>query len=100
MEDFAESTKESQQRFAAEFAAGLIAGSKSWPFEQQTELWSWLGPVLKTAFDSLTSETYRDWGTCVATVFDSRDPRKLHWLVDILLELAQKPMDASFNAAR
>jgi len=77
---------ESTQRCVAEIIAGLIRGSKHWTFEKVEKLWQLLCPLLRTALSNITVETYNDWGTCIATSCESRDPRKLHWLFELLLE--------------
>uniref|UniRef100_A0A8C2YNF4 Proteasome activator subunit 4 n=2 Tax=Chinchilla lanigera TaxID=34839 RepID=A0A8C2YNF4_CHILA len=77
---------ESTQRCVAEIIAGLIRGSKHWTFEKVEKLWELLCPLLRTALCNITVETYNDWGTCIATSCESRDPRKLHWLFELLLE--------------
>ncbi|KAJ7404837.1 hypothetical protein WISP_143263 [Willisornis vidua] len=77
---------ESTQRCVAEIIAGLIRGSKHWTFEKVEKLWKLLCPLLRTALSNITVETYNDWGTCIATSCESRDPRKLHWLFELLLE--------------
>ncbi|KAF3826779.1 hypothetical protein GH733_009304 [Mirounga leonina] len=100
---------ESTQRCVAEIIAGLIRGSKHWTFEKVMylystfpvkavipiyvailntveKLWQLLCPLLRTALSNITVETYNDWGTCIATSCESRDPRKLHWLFELLLE--------------
>ncbi|KAI4905889.1 hypothetical protein NFI96_014094 [Prochilodus magdalenae] len=50
------------------------------------KLWAMLCPLLRTALSNITIETYTDWGTCIATACESRDPRKLHWLFELLME--------------
>ncbi|XP_053568667.1 proteasome activator complex subunit 4 [Bombina bombina] len=77
---------DSTQRCVAEIIAGLIRGSKHWTFEKVENLWLLLNPLLRTALSNITVETYSDWGTCIATSCESRDPRKLHWLFELLLE--------------
>ena len=58
---------ESSQRAAAEVLAGLVRGSKHWDWESSVELWDWLAPLLRTVLGNVTTETIRDWGTCLAT---------------------------------
>ncbi|KAM4771368.1 proteasome activator complex subunit 4 [Rhinophrynus dorsalis] len=77
---------ESTQRCVAEIIAGLIRGSKHWTFEKVESLWNFLCPLLRTALANITVESYSDWGTCIATSCESRDPRKLHWLFELLVE--------------
>ncbi|KAK1171117.1 proteasome activator complex subunit 4-like [Acipenser oxyrinchus oxyrinchus] len=77
---------ESTQRCVAEIVAGLIRGSKHWTFEKVEKLWEFLCPLIRIALTNITVETYSDWGTCIATACESRDPRKLHWLFEMLME--------------
>lgn len=86
------------------------------PSLQVESLWQLLCPLLRTALSNITIETYADWGTCIATACvsilpsplsvhvldlikaqgfslpvccvtqESRDPRKLHWLFEMLME--------------
>ncbi|KAF7252296.1 Proteasome activator complex subunit 4 [Varanus komodoensis] len=86
LERLAIDSHESPQRCVAEIIAGLIRGSKHWTFEKVENLWKVLCPLLRTALSNITVETYNDWGTCIATSCESRDPRKLHWLFELLLE--------------
>ncbi|KAM5165243.1 proteasome activator complex subunit 4 [Mantella aurantiaca] len=86
LERLVEDSHESTQRCVAEIVAGLIRGSKHWTFEKVENLWKFLCPLLRTALSNITVETYSDWGTCIATSCESRDPRKLHWLFELLLE--------------
>ncbi|KAM9803831.1 proteasome activator complex subunit 4A [Neosynchiropus ocellatus] len=77
---------ESKQRCVAEIISGLIRGCKHWNFSKVENLWQLLCPLLRTALSNITIETYADWGTCIATACESRDPRKLHWLFEMLME--------------
>ncbi|KAB0397626.1 hypothetical protein E2I00_012676 [Balaenoptera physalus] len=86
LEHLVADSHESTQRCVAEIIAGLIRGSKHWTFEKVEKLSELLCPLLRTALSNITVETYNDWGTCIATSCESRDPRKLHWLFELLLE--------------
>ncbi|XP_031439180.1 proteasome activator complex subunit 4B isoform X1 [Clupea harengus] len=86
MERLAGDSHESTQRCVAEIIAGLARGSKHWKFQKVEALWQFLMPLMRTALSRITVETYTDWGTCVATACESRDPRKLHWLLEMLME--------------
>uniref|UniRef100_A0A671QJC5 Proteasome activator complex subunit 4A n=1 Tax=Sinocyclocheilus anshuiensis TaxID=1608454 RepID=A0A671QJC5_9TELE len=77
---------ESTQRCVAEIISGLIRGSKHWSYSKVEKLWALLCPLLRKALSNITIETYADWGTCIATACESRDPRKLHWLFEMLME--------------
>ncbi|XP_019726122.1 proteasome activator complex subunit 4A isoform X1 [Hippocampus comes] len=86
MERLVADTHESKQRCVAEIISGLIRGCKHWSYPKVESLWEVLCPLLRTALSNITVETYADWGTCIATACESRDPRKLHWLFEMLME--------------
>uniref|UniRef100_A0A1A7WAV3 Proteasome (Prosome, macropain) activator subunit 4 n=1 Tax=Iconisemion striatum TaxID=60296 RepID=A0A1A7WAV3_9TELE len=86
MERLVVDSHESKQRCVAEIISGLIRGSKHWSFSKVENLWELLCPLLRTALSNITIETYADWGTCIATACESRDPRKLHRLFEMLME--------------
>uniref|UniRef100_A0A8C4GY46 Proteasome activator complex subunit 4 n=1 Tax=Dicentrarchus labrax TaxID=13489 RepID=A0A8C4GY46_DICLA len=86
MERLVADTHESKQRCVAEIISGLIRGCKHWSFSKVESLWELLCPMLRIALSNITIETYADWGTCIATACESRDPRKLHWLFEMLME--------------
>ncbi|XP_076019061.1 proteasome activator complex subunit 4A isoform X2 [Genypterus blacodes] len=86
MERLVADSHESKQRCVAEIISGLIRGCKHWSYTKVDDLWELLCPLLRTALSNITVETYADWGTCIATACESRDPRKLHWLFEMLME--------------
>ncbi|KAM7385735.1 hypothetical protein PAMP_001796 [Pampus punctatissimus] len=86
MERLVSDTHESKQRCVAEIISGLIRGCKHWSYTKVESLWELLCPLLRTALSNITVETYADWGTCIATACESRDPRKLHRLFEMLME--------------
>ncbi|CAL8299965.1 unnamed protein product [Merluccius merluccius] len=86
MERLVADSHESKQRCVAEIISGLIRGCKHWTYVKVENLWEVLCPLLRTALSNITIETYADWGTCIATACESRDPRKLHWLFEMLME--------------
>uniref|UniRef100_A0A673FRQ3 Proteasome activator complex subunit 4B-like n=1 Tax=Sinocyclocheilus rhinocerous TaxID=307959 RepID=A0A673FRQ3_9TELE len=96
MEQLANDSHESTQRCVAEIIAGLVRGSKHWSFSKVEALWKFLIPLMRTALSNITVETYADWGTCVATACESRDPRKLHWLFEMLMECPLSGEGGSF----
>ncbi|KAL8607379.1 hypothetical protein ACOMHN_024404 [Nucella lapillus] len=77
---------DSSQRCAMEVLAGLIRGTKHWPFEKIKAMWEWLLPLLSFVRSNITIETQDDWGTFFSTLSESRDPRQLHWLFELLLD--------------
>ena len=77
---------EAAQRCAAEIITGLIRGSKHWPYGKVEALWQFLCPLLRTAFSHVTVESINDWGTAVATASENRDPNRIHWLMELIME--------------
>jgi hypothetical protein len=47
--------------------AGIIRGSKHWPFHKVSALWQSLIPIVRLALLNMTVETVVDWGVCFAT---------------------------------
>ncbi|RWS28736.1 proteasome activator complex subunit-like protein [Leptotrombidium deliense] len=83
--EFTSDSHESCQRCAAEVIAGLVRGSKHLCLSDTIEMKNFLEPLILKMLDNMTTETYRDWGTCIATSFSNRDGRKLCWFVKLLV---------------
>ncbi|CAF90547.1 unnamed protein product, partial [Tetraodon nigroviridis] len=66
---------------------------------QVDRLWKGLCPLIRRALSNITMETYTDWGTCIATACVRRDPRKLHWLLELLMESPLSGDGGSFRDA-
>uniref|UniRef100_A0A8C6PPC9 Proteasome (Prosome, macropain) activator subunit 4b n=1 Tax=Nothobranchius furzeri TaxID=105023 RepID=A0A8C6PPC9_NOTFU len=99
LDQLASDPYESSQRCVCEITAGLIRGSKHWSFSKVDRLWQLLCPLIRTALNNITVETYTDWGTCIATACEGRDPRKLHWLFELLMESPLSGEGGSFRDA-
>ncbi|KAA8581409.1 hypothetical protein FQN60_002990 [Etheostoma spectabile] len=99
LEQLANDPHESSQRCLCEITAGLIRGSKLWSFSKVDRLWQLLCPLIRTALTNITVESYTDWGTCIATACEGRDPRKLHWLFELLMESPLSGEGGSFRDA-
>lgn len=78
--------QESNHKCAAEIIAGIIKGSKHWPFNMVCEMWDSLLPVIKLALINMTPETLADWVLCFSTAQQHRDPNRQHWLLECLME--------------
>ena len=48
--------------------------------------WTWMQPLLRKIVTKITVESFADWGTCFATASESRDPNRIHWLLETLME--------------
>ncbi|KAI0828367.1 hypothetical protein BC628DRAFT_1417934 [Trametes gibbosa] len=74
-----------KQRAAAEFLAGVIAGSKHWPTDSQVKLWQWFTPHMKTIFSQKSNESLSVWSSFFEHVFYNKDPRRLQPIVDNIM---------------
>ncbi|KAK7466612.1 hypothetical protein BaRGS_00037269 [Batillaria attramentaria] len=84
--DTSHNRHDSSQRCAMEVLSGLIRGSKHWPYEKLEKLWDWLVPLLSFVLSNITIETLDDWRTFFTSLSESRDPRQLHWLFELLMK--------------
>ncbi|XP_003702630.2 proteasome activator complex subunit 4A [Megachile rotundata] len=86
LEELVVDKQEGSQRCAAEIIAGIIKGSKHWPFNMVCEMWDSLLPIIKLALINLTPETTTDWVICFSKAQQYRDPNRQHWLLECLME--------------
>eukprot|EP00092_Neocalanus_flemingeri_P031411 GFUD01034116.1.p1 GENE.GFUD01034116.1~~GFUD01034116.1.p1 ORF type:complete len:1998 (+),score=527.07 GFUD01034116.1:71-6064(+) len=100
LEKLCDDQQESSQRCAAEMMSGLIRGSKHWTWEMTENLWSWLVPVLRKLLGNVTVETIRDWGICFATASESRDPNRIHWMLEVLMEEPLRSQGSFLDSSR
>ena len=78
---------DSLQRCAAEIIAGVIRGAKHWDFVSTDRVFTnILVPLIRSGLANVSVEAIGDWGTCFATASDSRDPNRIHWIMDVLME--------------
>uniref|UniRef100_A0A1B0D4X7 Uncharacterized protein n=1 Tax=Phlebotomus papatasi TaxID=29031 RepID=A0A1B0D4X7_PHLPP len=77
---------ESNHRCAAEIMAGLMKGTKHWPYDKARKLFETLQPLIREALSHVTNETDAFWGTCFATAAEMIDPMRQFWLYEVLLE--------------
>ena len=87
MKRLVEDDNDSSQRCAAEIIAGVIRGAKHWSLESTEETFkNILVPLIRSGLANVSVEAIGDWGTCFATSSDSRDPNRIHWIMEVLME--------------
>lgn len=79
-----------KHRAAAEALIGLLRGSKHWPLDEQSRLWSWFSPLLPRIFKEATQDSQPVWEDLVTQTFDGRDPRRAMPLLRFIVERAMK----------
>uniref|UniRef100_A0A914ZYI7 Proteasome activator Blm10 mid region domain-containing protein n=1 Tax=Parascaris univalens TaxID=6257 RepID=A0A914ZYI7_PARUN len=86
-----------KKRLAAVYCAGLIRGSRNWSYSELSKMWAWLKPLMIAQIEGLTSETMDHWEAALKLCFDCTDPRRLHWLVEGIFEVASKPSPTAWH---
>ncbi|KZT06355.1 uncharacterized protein LAESUDRAFT_653878 [Laetiporus sulphureus 93-53] len=94
LEELIANEDKNKQRAAAEFLAGIFAGSKHWPTNSQAKLWEWFKPQMQSIFAHKSNDTLPVWTSFVEYVFFNRDPRRLQPLVDYIVAEFE---DVDFN---
>ncbi|ORY39104.1 hypothetical protein BCR33DRAFT_662528, partial [Rhizoclosmatium globosum] len=86
----------SKQRAAAELVSGIVRGSKNWSLQKRTKMWSWVMPIVSSAFQTATTETIRFWIELLNCVFANRDPRRVLPLIQFVFSWKLDPSAQSF----
>ncbi|KAK8767206.1 hypothetical protein V5799_006012 [Amblyomma americanum] len=94
------SNQESNQRCALEVLAGIMRGSKHWVFDKMQALRAVAEPAIRQGMTTIMPETLPDWGTCMATISESRDPNKYHWFFELLAEPAKSEEGSFLQSSR
>ncbi|XP_068082035.1 proteasome activator complex subunit 4A [Anabrus simplex] len=76
---------ESYQRAATEVISGIVRGSKVWSYEKTVSLWKNLLPLISQGLSNIREETLVDWGICIATSAEGRDPNRNHWFLEMII---------------
>ncbi|XP_050407359.1 proteasome activator complex subunit 4A [Patella vulgata] len=84
--DTSHDKQDCSQRCGMEILGGAIRGAKHWSYTHVKELWDWAAPLLQKTFPNFSIETVDDWGTFYSSISESRDPRKLFQLYELLLQ--------------
>ncbi|KAF9193043.1 hypothetical protein BGZ51_004276 [Haplosporangium sp. Z 767] len=84
------------QRTAAELVGGLIRGSKHWKKRSLDQMWTWLTPLLKKAFQLCTPDSLVYWERFVKYCCLRRDPRRILPLITLIFNT---PLDKDSTAA-
>ncbi|XP_065205973.1 proteasome activator complex subunit 4-like isoform X2 [Planococcus citri] len=96
VERLADDQQDGCQRCAAEMLAGIIQGTKLWPYEKSQCVTKWCADLLKKSLDNVTVETQKNWGTAIASALYNCDVNKSHHLLEALMDAPIKG-DASFK---
>lgn len=99
MADTSHDKHDSSQRCAMEILAGVLRGSKHWSYTETKELWDWAVPILGTSLNNLTVSTVEDWASFYTNVSESRDPMKMFWFFELLMENPLNGEGGSFGDA-
>jgi len=78
-------TEKGHQRAASEVLAGLFRGSKLWTFEQLEHLEKTIKPLMLATIETISPDTLPAWLAGIKFAIYEQDPRRLRWLVNILL---------------
>ena len=92
---------ESNQRCAAEIITGMVMGSKHWTFDKLNSMWEWVIPALRNALTNISVETLKDWDNAFSHIVQNRDPRRIHWILEFLVnEPTQNSSSALVEASK
>lgn len=89
---------ESAHRCSAELIAGILRGSKHWSHNNIVDLKNKLEPIIRQVYGNITNDTLYDWGTCSATIFENRDPRRFVWILNVYFDDPLKDGGNSLSA--
>ncbi|XP_051160943.1 proteasome activator complex subunit 4-like [Leptopilina boulardi] len=88
--------QECSQRCASEIIAGIIRGTKHWPYEMVMNIANELCPIIKITMNNLTTESISIWSRAYAYAQYNMDPNRNYWLMECLMdELAFVQSDPS-----
>ncbi|XP_019858537.1 PREDICTED: proteasome activator complex subunit 4 [Amphimedon queenslandica] len=79
-------SQESSQRCCCEIIAGMVRSSTQWPYEMVMEMRSWLEPLFRKIINNIQQETVEDWTQCVSDISADKDPRRVGWFLELLME--------------
>ncbi|KAG9039991.1 hypothetical protein FRB95_004463 [Tulasnella sp. JGI-2019a] len=71
-------------RAGCEILAGILRGSKHWPMDSQTKLWTWVMERLPRLFDQIKPDTVQIFETFISVQLADRDPRRNQPLIDFI----------------
>ncbi|KAJ3319363.1 hypothetical protein HDV06_006390 [Boothiomyces sp. JEL0866] len=98
LNEFVSKSDKSSQRTAAELLAGIIRGSKHWNTDRKLKLETEIFPVLLKGIQKSTTETIHFWGRALEYIFKNRDPRRLAFMLDKVINVPLDPTNQSFFA--
>ena len=66
------------QVLASHIIAGLVRGSKHWPYDKIEKLWDYVLPIFDKVLEYSNSENFQNWLACINFCVYDRDPRRLY----------------------
>ena len=70
------------------------------PMSKGQYMYKWVQPLIRTALSKVSVETITDWGTCFATASESRDPHRIWWLLEVLMEEPIRSQGSFIDSSR
>lgn len=64
------------------------------------QMFGWVVPFIRTALSKVCQETLNDWGSCFATASESRDPKRIHWMLEVLMEEPLRSAGSFIDSSR
>ncbi|XP_043232367.1 proteasome activator complex subunit 4B-like isoform X2 [Amphibalanus amphitrite] len=96
MDRLSEDMTESAQKCLCEIIAGLVRGSKHWPFATIERMWQYLLPLIRRGLGRIHQESAQNWGECVSHCVADRDPNRHHWLLEEMMQPAFERDESMF----
>uniref|UniRef100_A0A183URD8 Proteasome activator complex subunit 4 n=1 Tax=Toxocara canis TaxID=6265 RepID=A0A183URD8_TOXCA len=88
------SEKAKDRRFASELFAGLVRGSRYWTFDKLNAMWQWIGPIISSAFEELTPDSYQNWVEAVQIIFSGTHLNRYPWLIETIFNVCLRPISS------
>ncbi|KAI9102563.1 hypothetical protein DFS34DRAFT_609661 [Phlyctochytrium arcticum] len=85
-----------KQRAVTEVVCGVVRGAKYFDYERTRAMWEWIRPLWVSGLATANSETLMLWSSALILTCARRDPRRVHPLIQIVLDQDFNPLSHSF----